>query len=103
MRVTKVDVRHNGERTNKTRIYIFSKVETILKMLEERHSRPYVEYKKLIPQIMKEVKKSDPDTYSILKDVKWKWLQTAGCSCGCSPGFIGGNIPKNIFVEIKQN
>lgn len=45
-----------------------------------RKSRPIKEYIKLLPSIL-ESHGLDPQT-------KCVWSQTAGCKCGCSPGFI---------------
>ena len=104
--ITRVDVRPNNERISiakKSRIYIFIKGETILQNLFDRFSRPYDEYKtKVIPSLMKKIKKEFPLQYSHIKDDKWSWNQRAGCTCGCSPGFVGSSFSNyEIFVDVK--
>jgi len=39
------------------------------------------------------------------EDVKASWSQKAGCSCGCSPGFVlrgPGVARKNIWATVKK-
>ena len=72
--------------------------ETVLENLVNRRNRPYQFYRK---EFM-------PGLTSILRDLgvkilKARWSQKAGCSCGCSPGFIlevadYSNNPYNIWV-----
>lgn len=65
----------------KTRIYLWPKGETIIDNLERRHSRPYDFYRTLLPQVFDQLGLSE-------NPPKVHWSQKAGCSCGCSPGFI---------------
>jgi hypothetical protein len=71
---------HNAkDRFSKSRIYINVQGETIIDNLMNRKSRPYQQYKALMPMIFE------------LLDIEPKpvtWSQYAGCSCPCSPGFI---------------
>lgn len=92
------------EKSVKNRMFIFPDGETIMDNLINRHSRPHQIYKKeVIPLVMKELKKKFPDTYKKVKDNTWKWSQYAGCSCGCSPGFIGSTKDNvEIFVDVKM-
>jgi hypothetical protein len=94
MKISKIKVRDNNKFWNKPRIYFFIK-ETILENLQERHCRPYKEYRQLIPKIFKKLK--------IPINTKAKWSQKAGCHCGCSPGFILDldNYGRDIFVDVK--
>lgn len=65
------------------RIYIHLKDESILENLQNRHSRPYNEYRKLFPSLTK--------TLRLKSELRANWSQYAGCSCGCSPAFIVKN------------
>lgn len=78
------------------RIYFFVKDETILDNLINRRSRPMTEYRKLLPSVFAKA--------GLPTDTKVKWRQTAGCSCGCSPGFIIDNMSKfDVFVTIHPD
>lgn len=61
----------------KSRLYLSVANENILEHLQNRFDRPVNEYKKLIAPVLK-----------MLGVEKARWSQKAGCSCGCSPGFI---------------
>lgn len=96
-KITKVKVRNADKPFDKLKIYIFTRGETILNNLENRRVRPYTLYKKeIIPQLIKQ---------GVIKEgQKVRWSQNAGCSCGCSPGFIVDGedaYGKEIFVDIK--
>lgn len=84
-------------RVKKLVISIWPKEETVLDNLENRFSRPYVEWKKLLPEAIKQVATDLSVTpeyaQEAVKDAKWS--QKAGCNCGCSPGFV---IP-GIFTK----
>ena len=87
----------------KTKIYIFLEGENLIQNLQNRHSRPYTLYKKLLPQIMEQVKAQGIE---VPENLKFVWSQKAGCKCGCSPGFLVNWIGKEIFVTIaceKEN
>lgn len=62
------------------RIFFLHRDESIGENVIFRRSRPVAEYQKLLPEILKSVH-LDPETLCT-------WSQTAGCSCGCTPGFI---------------
>jgi len=66
-------------RFKKSRLYIFTKGETILDDLANRRSRPHQMYKSLLPQIFQALDLP-------VKPVRWS--QYCGCTCPCSPGFI---------------
>lgn len=83
----------------KSRLHVFIEGESILENLENRRSRPYTEFKKLLAPIFK-----------MLGVAKARWSQKAGCSCGCSPGFILDRLvminpddqaASDVFVTIK--
>ena len=70
--------RRNGrswrEYDSKARIYVWEEGETILQNLVNRRSRPTKLYRELL--------KDQPFMQGA------RWSRTAGCGCGCSPGFI---------------
>ena len=90
-------------RSSKSRIYFFPENETVLENFAERRTRPYKEYRKLVAEAIAMATGAAPtDLVSI------KWSQKAGCSCGCSPGFVvGGWVPglkgANLFVTVGQD
>lgn len=81
----------------KTRVYVSEVNETILENLTNRSSRPHVEYKKEITQ--KLIKLGRIKSSSDLG-----WSRTAGCSCGCSSGFILKNSTygEEIYIELEN-
>lgn len=73
------------------KIYVWPDGESIVENLQNRRNRPHTTYKKeVIPAMLEKLKKEQPDVYNIIKDHKWSWNQSCGCSmCPCSPGFVG--------------
>ena len=69
------------------RIYIWINDENVLENLQNRHSRPYNEYRKLFPNIVRRI--------GLKADIKANWSQKAGCSCGCSCGCSPAFVVKN--------
>jgi len=92
--VSKVKMGKQDKQETYTRIYFFFEKETITENLfYGRHNRPQREFRKLLPEVFKKMNKEPMEV---------KWSQFAGCSCGCSPGFIAkGMKGVNIFVDIK--
>ena len=81
----------------KPRLYIWVDKEAVLENLENRRKRPYTIYRMAVPEILKKAGFNS-------EGVKANWSQTAGCSCGCSPGFILNNtegIYDDIHASIK--
>lgn len=62
------------------RMYVKVSDESILDNLANRRRRPYNVYKTMIYS-------SDVPRVLGIKD-KLRWSQSAGCDCGCSPGFV---------------
>lgn len=63
------------------RVHVFTKGESILENLQNRRQRPHTVYKKeVIPAVLAAM--------GLPADTKVRWSQKAGCTCGCSPGFI---------------
>ena len=81
------------------KMYIWTEGETVMENLIHRKSRPHTFYKKeIIPLIMKKLQEQFPEIYSVVEKEKWGWRQKCGCSCPCSPGFVGQSM--GGFAEI---
>lgn len=85
------------ELTKKTRVYVWSDAPfDVLEDLENRRRRPHQVYRPLTLDALRQIG---------LTDIKLNWSQNAGCSCGCSPGFIvTGDKPRgiNIWVTLPR-
>jgi hypothetical protein len=99
VKILKIKTGEYGERPlSKVRLFIETKGEGILDNLVNRHSRPFNIYRKLVlPPVLEKLK---------LAGTKVSWNQKAGCSCGCSPGYILDIHPvktgfEAIWVTIK--
>lgn len=66
-------------RSCKSRAYITPKCESVLGNIENRFKRPVVLYREILTQVLKEMSHVG---------IEASWSQRAGCSCGCSPGFV---------------
>ena len=110
--ITKLEARHEFKRSGEIKkahhkIYIFVDNETILENLMNRRNRPYKWYKEnVLPKALEQLKKTDPVSYELIKDAKWSWSQSCGCSmCPCSPGFISDtknySNHRTLFITIK--
>lgn len=97
MKIESIEVRQSSERrSHKSRIYIFHPKETILENLQNRRQRPVTQYKEVLPQILAKFKE---ETGYMPEKVRWS--QKAGCSCGCSPGFIvDAHYNREVFVNL---
>ena len=72
------------------KLYIWPEGETILENLYNRHDRPSKLWKKeIIPAVIAKLAQENPEAYLAVKDEEWGWRQKCGCSCPCSPGFVG--------------
>jgi len=104
MKATIVSIEESAgeKRQKKARIYFSHQGESVITNLVERRSRPTFVYKNFFPQVL-EYMKLKPEDY------KFVWSQKAGCTCGCSPGFIlqpkttNVCLNKDIFVTIDFN
>lgn len=87
--ITSISVRPNATISNRRRyspkavIYFWPENETVIEQLENRRSRPYTQYRKLLPQVFEAIGLDPADP-----SLKASWSQYAGCSCPCSPGFV---------------
>ena len=78
----------------KSRVYVFPEGETILENLfGGRQNRPYKMYRELLKDFVP------------MQGARWS--RTAGCGCGCSPGFIlerpfrdADGMPVDFFVTV---
>ena len=51
----------------------------------------------LMPEVLEKVGLNTKDSRGLIKQVKFRWSQKAGCSCPCSPGFRI-SVTKNIMA-----
>lgn len=83
--------------TKKTCIYVFFSDEDVLSLIKTRYSRPH---KAVKTHFMTEILM----LAQLPTDTKMSWSQRAGCSCGCSPGFVINDERvsrgKEIYVNI---
>jgi len=79
------------------RIYFEYTKETVLDNLVNRHFRPWIEMRKLLPEILSQVPDIDPNKIKIHKSIH------AGCRmCPCSPGFImAGEKRYDIWATVE--
>lgn len=81
------------EYNSKPRVYVSPKGETVLENFAKRTERPITTYRHAAKQALKELG----------IEGQLRWSQKAGCSCGCSPGFVLSTDEDgrfDIFVEI---
>lgn len=91
-----------------TRIYVSEHGETVYDDLQNRFGRPVNSYRIAVKEALELIDVEDP---------KMRWSQKAGCSCGCSPGFIlresdnsgmkrlvgeDGYTPIDVYVRITK-
>lgn len=90
----------NDHKRTTPHLYIFPTGETIVENLMNRKTRPWTEWKKMVPQILKNAGLS----FKEIQQIKPSWSQKCGCGCGCSPGFLlkGAKTMKDVFADIKH-
>ena len=94
--VRTTDPRHDWD---KARVYVSTADFNVLDDLTNRFRRPYDAWR---PRVL--------DVLKVLgyEDVRLRWSQKAGCSCGCSPGFIiedgarYGLRGGGLYVELRD-
>jgi len=85
---TKVEVTRKIRRwgrSRRARLYVWfarddDRPRTVESLLTERYTNPVTAYRKALPAIY--------EAAGLPTTTKAAWSQTAGCSCGCSPGFV---------------
>jgi len=86
---------------HRPRVYVSPEGESVLEnYMTGRHTRPYTAYKQeVLPQLWRKL-----GLGSASHPIKAGWSQKAGCSCGCSPGFIvkEGNVPFDIWITVTD-
>jgi len=109
MKISKIQLnsespyKRSGEpKKNFDKIYIWIENETIWENMNNRRNRPHTTYKKeILPKLMEHLEMNFPKVYEHLKNVKWGWSQSCGCSmCPCSPGFIGNEKRFDEVLDI---
>lgn len=81
--ITPRPYRERDERNVKTRVYVGPEGETVLEnFLGGRWTRPHKH-----PQVREAVHRT-LTLFGARPGTTFHWSQKAGCSCGCSPGFI---------------
>lgn len=79
----------------KARMYFHHVGESILDNLVNRGCRPTDLYRDVMPEIIR-LAELHPDT-------KVVWSRTAGCGCGCSPGFIVKDHSRfDVWVDVEE-
>ncbi len=81
----------------KTRIYIFEEGENTIRdqVGDDLRSAQQI-YKIMLEQLL--IQEGVIENKNQLR-----WSSTAGCSCGCSPGFIvNGSYGKEVFVTLTH-
>ncbi len=99
--VVKAEMRTSSGKPRKPRAYIFEQGESILDNLARRRCRPPVDiYRVALKRGLEQLGENNPGAASTAV-----WSQKAGCSCGCSPGFILDTTPSmnEYFIDIKWN
>ena len=62
-----------------TRIYVWASEFNVIEDLQNRTRRPHDAWRPRVLDVLKTLG---------FTDVRMYWSQKAGCSCGCSPGFV---------------
>lgn len=96
-----------GPRREPAVVYFWPKGETLMENLDNRRRRPFNEYRKLKDEVVSAVTATGGlEAWQLtgLRDSKWRWSQRAGCSCGCSPGFVidgyrGFDVHANVMMH----
>lgn len=85
MQITDVQIRQRDwrdrNRNAKTRVYVWPKGESVFENFGNRIARPHLAWRPLVAEAL------NANGFAVTeRDLRWS--QKAGCSCGCSPGFI---------------
>lgn len=97
MKIVRVKLVPVEKKNAHPRMYFWPVDETVLDNMKNRRHRPTKEYRKLIPDVLKQV-------FEVSQTYRARWSQYAGCSCPCSPGFIVSGLTGSsydIHVDVK--
>jgi hypothetical protein len=85
----------NDEKPDRSIIYIFINSPTVMKEIQAKTDKyQNVFRKEVLPTVFQKSK--------LPLDTKVVWSDKAGCSCGCSPGFlITGHKGMDIHVKLS--
>jgi hypothetical protein len=91
------------EKNQKARIYFHPKGEAVMENFVNRHSRPHLEYKTMLPVVFDRLKQQHGLDFI---GAQAHWNVKAGCAmCPCSPGFVADAVftdnegnPIDIYV-----
>lgn len=79
----------------KARMYFHPVGESIIENLMERRNRPVDLYRSVMPEVIAAA--------GLHPDTKVVWSQTAGCGCGCSPGFVVKDHSRfDVWVDVEM-
>ena len=67
-----------------SRVYIWPEGESLLENIMNRRSRPTKLYRDILPGLREYLVAN----YGAYSGMSFRWNQKAGCTCGCSPGFV---------------
>jgi hypothetical protein len=99
MRIRSIKTGQYSHKFTKVRLFVFHSKETIIENVIGRRKRNVTLYREvLLPQVFKKLK--------LPPNIRASWSQKAGCSCGCSPGFILDTLPLRrgydaIYVKVS--
>ena len=119
LKLTRIEGRHVGnfdfgpewrqeykvmKKRTTAKVFVFPKGESIFENLLNRHARPH----KLNAEVLaKDVESMLRESNLLPEGVPFKmsWSQKAGCSCGCSPGFIvkGTTTGVDFYADVEEN
>lgn len=86
-----------NERDSKPRIFVFTKDADTRSVIENAGYTPNYVYRRA------EVVKAGLLALGLSENTKVSWSRTAGCSCGCSPGFIVDTLsnPNSAYLTVQ--
>jgi len=94
IKIASVDIKPSGQARRryavKPRVYVWPRGESIIDNLMNRRSRPI--------KLFRQAAKDGLSAMGVdLSKVELRWSQKAGCSCGCSPGFIVEGFDSKLY------
>lgn len=95
-----VENRFRGGHKVKSRVYVWPQGESLIDNLMNRRSRPINDFRSVASRALSGMGVD-------LAKIEMKWSQKAGCSCGCSPGFVidGFDLKidgRDVYVDVEM-